>query len=98
MALKKGFKQLLAEAGEKTHGITADAAQARVFARRAKPRLGGLGHGAARLAGALSNDNTRAAGAGATAPFGAWKSYSDPIYALLSRAVVSAKGSGLLNR
>ena len=30
MALKKGFKQLLAEAAEKTRGITADAAQARL--------------------------------------------------------------------
>ncbi|TAN50834.1 MAG: rhodanese-like domain-containing protein [Betaproteobacteria bacterium] len=30
MALKKGFKQLLAEAGEKTRGITAEAAQARL--------------------------------------------------------------------
>jgi len=30
MALKKGFKQLLAEAGERTQGITADAAQARL--------------------------------------------------------------------
>ena len=30
MALKKGFKQLLAEADKKTRGITADAAQARL--------------------------------------------------------------------
>ena len=30
MALKKGFKQLLAEAEQKTHGITAEAAQARL--------------------------------------------------------------------
>ena len=30
MALKKGFKQLLAEAGERTRGITAEVAQARL--------------------------------------------------------------------
>src|SRR5512134_1476755 len=30
MALRKGFKQLLAEAGERTHGITAAAAEARL--------------------------------------------------------------------
>jgi len=30
MALKKGFKQLIAEAGARTHGISADAAQARM--------------------------------------------------------------------
>ena len=35
MALKKGFKQLLAEAAERTHGIAAEAAQAVGMARAA---------------------------------------------------------------